>query len=247
MTLSATPSFSQAYHLTPYRILIVEATPSLAERLERYLGTLGHQITGRASSYETAVQQIEQQRPDLVLLALQLNGPRSGIELAQYLQSSRVACPFIYLSAQLDAPSLEAAKATFPEAYLLQPIQPQRLFATIELVMYRRQFQERPRYLQVSEGGHSHLIPTEDILFLQSRHVYLQIYQRNDDRPLLHRASLKELASRLPTDQFLQPHRSFLVNRQHIRSWNNEYLAVEGHQIPISRARRRAVLEQLHR
>ncbi len=245
MTLYTAPINSQSYQVLPCRILLVEAEFRMAIKLKNDLTSLGYEIVGSVDTYESAIQQYEAQQPDLVLTSVRLNSNKSGVEVAKYIQNQEKFCPLIYLSSQVDCNSLDAAKATFPEAYLLKPIQKQSLFTTIEMVMHRYRNQHLAPTIKVNEGSRSHLVSLDDILFLQADHVYIQIHRKSCKRPLLHRTTLKELTEILPAEQFLQTHRSFIINRRYVEAWKNEYLVIEGQTIPISRSRRKEVHHSL--
>ncbi len=87
-------------------------------------------------------------------------------------------------------------------------------------------------------------LAVKDILYVQAEHVYARIYCSNQQR-ILQRISLSSLLSQLPADQFLQVHRSYVVNLDSVDSWSVELLFVDGTKIPISRNRRKEVIQRL--
>ncbi len=76
-------------------------------------------------------------------------------------------------------------------------------------------------------------IPYKDILFIKSDHVYLEIHTIKNK--YLVRASFKEYAEKLPSDQFYRAHKSYMVNINHISVINLTDLIINQVHIPISR------------
>ena len=227
------------------RILIVEDEILIADMLERYLNARNYTTIGKAISYEEAIEMYDQTQPDLVLLDIRLNSERSGIDVARYIQKHANPRPFIFLTSQLDSHSLNAAKETYPGGYLPKPINKQTLFTTIEMALYRGQANQEVKSISIFDGTNSHSIGLDEVLFLQSDHVYTKIYVENTKRPLIQRASIKELIEQLPSHRFVQTHRSYVVNTSHISQWNTDHLFVGEHLIPISRYRKKDVLKLL--
>lgn len=116
------------------KILVVEDEALVAADLEERLQDLGYCVCGQSDNYAEALQQVEQYRPDLVLLDICLQGQRDGIEVAGELrQRSRV--PFIYLTAYADAPTLMRASQTRPSGYVLKPLRTRDLDAAIQMAL----------------------------------------------------------------------------------------------------------------
>ena len=58
------------------------------------------------------------------------------------------------------------------------------------------------------------------------------------------RGKLSEVQEKLDSSRFVLPNRSFLVNLRHVQGIEGEELLVEGKRIPISKARRKDILER---
>ncbi|MDT3402019.1 sigma 54-interacting response regulator [Mucilaginibacter terrae] len=118
------------------KILIVEDEFVVANALRLTLEQAGYMVSGIASSAEEADQLLQIQRPDLVLLDIQLNGKRSGIDLAAKLNEDDIA--FIYLSANSSQKILEEAKATDPYGFLVKPFREKDMLVTLDIALYRQ-------------------------------------------------------------------------------------------------------------
>lgn len=231
--------------MNTYRILIVEDEVLIADTIERYLLNKGHEVIGKAISFEEAKALFLRERPDLLLLDIRLSGPQTGIDFAQYLQQQPQPIPFIFLTSQVDSRSINDAKATFPAGYLSKPVQKNSLYTTIEIAMHNYQAQEAEKEtIRLYYGKQYYQVPVEDIMYMRAAHNYIHIELANK-KAVLQRSSLRETLEQLPDDLFVQTHRSYAVNLEKVSRWDGEYLYVEDDAIPISRGRRREVFRLL--
>ncbi|AFY35805.1 ATP-binding protein [Calothrix sp. PCC 7507] len=118
------------------KIFIVEDEILVAREIEGYLGKLGYSVVGIAASAETALKQIAEIQPDLVLVDIVLKGEQDGVSVAKQV-CDRFHIPVIYLTAYVDAPTLERAKRTYPFGYILKPFNQNALKANIEIAVAR--------------------------------------------------------------------------------------------------------------
>jgi len=117
------------------KVLIVEDQSIEALNLQRMLGKAGYEVCGVANSAEKALQIAEEQHPDLVLLDIFLKGPLTGIDLAYKLRAKNIA--FIYLSANSNKATLDAAKATCPDGFLVKPVREKDIMVMVEIARYK--------------------------------------------------------------------------------------------------------------
>lgn len=116
------------------RILIVEDQYIEANNLRRMLVKAGYEVIGIARSVEIALQMIEEEVPSFVLVDIFLQGSETGIDLAKKLQARKI--PFIYLSANSNADTLAAAKATRPYGFLVKPFHEKDVLVMLEIAEY---------------------------------------------------------------------------------------------------------------
>ena len=91
------------------RVLIVEDELIVADDLEWQLTNIGYEVTGVAASGDEALTAINESRPDIVLMDIQLQGRMNGIEAAKLIQSATGAA-IIFVTA-------------FPSVFLKDPDQ----------------------------------------------------------------------------------------------------------------------------
>ena len=118
------------------RVLLVEDERISAFNLQQGLRRLGYDVPAIAASGAKALQLIEQQRPDIVLMDIHLEGEIDGIETAQRIAPDLMV-PVIYLTAYSEETTLKRAAETKPYGYLLKPFSDRELHATIQMALQR--------------------------------------------------------------------------------------------------------------
>src|SRR5262249_23417951 len=86
----------------PARILVVEDEQLVAAGTQAILEDAGYQVAGIAATAEDAVALTAAERPDLVLMDIQLAGPRSGVEAAVEI-AERFGTGIVFVSAWADS------------------------------------------------------------------------------------------------------------------------------------------------
>lgn len=134
--------------MTNAKIMIVEDEWILAEDTQNRLQDLGYVVSSLASTGKEAIQKVEEEKPDLVLTDIVLEGEMDGIEVAKQIYS-RFDIPFIYLTAYADDKILERIKITEPFGYIVKPFTNEDLKITIELALYKHKAEgERRKQIQ---------------------------------------------------------------------------------------------------
>lgn len=118
------------------KILIVEDEFIVADDLKTTLVKEGYTVCGVAASVEQALKLLETKKPDWVLLDITLDTPTSGIELGKALQRRKI--PFLFISANTNQRTLEAAKATNPYGFLVKPFRERDLALMLDIARCRR-------------------------------------------------------------------------------------------------------------
>jgi len=130
--------------MTNARIMIVEDEWIAAEDTRNRLEDLGYTVSSLASTGKEAIQNAEEEKPDLVLTDIVLEGEMDGIEVAKQIYA-RFGIPFIYLTAYADDKILERIKITEPFGYIVKPFTNEDLTIAIELALYKHKAEEKRR------------------------------------------------------------------------------------------------------
>ena len=123
------------------RILIVEDEYIIAADLEMTLGSMGYEVAGFAVTGEEAVRLAETQRPDLVLMDIQLQGPMDGLEAAKAIRS-RSPVPIIFITAFTGMLLGEKQGEAPSESCLTKPFSAADLKERLEAVLERELFSD---------------------------------------------------------------------------------------------------------
>ncbi len=86
-------------------------------------------------------------------------------------------------------------------------------------------------------------IKLNDILFLESMADYVKIVL-NSGEIVITREKISALHARL-TDKFLRIHRSFVVNRDRLESYNREEVTIGNKELPVSRTYKKEFLSRM--
>ncbi len=236
--------------------MIVEDEMIIGANISLQLSKLGYDVTGIVSRGEEAIAHLNQNRPDVVLMDIQLKGALDGIETAIKMQHERKV-PVIYLTANADDENFERAKATNPYAFISKPFKKLDLQRAIELTMDRldrngNDKSEEPTcvspfiqsdciYVRRNERMIKILI--NDIYYFEADRNYCKIFAKNKECLLV--MTLKEIDDKLPAEHFLRIHRSFIINLTHVDEVAGTHVVIGKKAIPLSKTLRRELMNRL--
>ena len=126
-------------------IYIVEDEALVAKDIENSLTNMGFAVAGTANSGEKALVDVEENRPDLVLMDIKLKGELNGIETASKIRSL-FNIPVVYLTAHANEEMLQKAKLTESFGYILKPFEERELGSTIDMVLYRHKMERKAQW-----------------------------------------------------------------------------------------------------
>jgi PAS domain S-box-containing protein len=121
---------------TSLRVFIVEDEPSIAAALRVQLGLLGYPEPRRAEDRQSALAMVAQEKPDLVIMDVQLAQGDDGALVALELRE-KYQVPSIFLTSHTDDDTLARCKRAEPAGYLLKPFSLQQLKVSLEMALHR--------------------------------------------------------------------------------------------------------------
>lgn len=216
----------------PLKILIVEDEVIVRESIKEMLQELGYKVMGAVGSKEKALDLFNTVAFDLVLLDINLDGKSEGIELAEHLQKEGKS--FLFLTSYSDPGTIAQSKKTAPAAFLLKPFTIDDLFATIEIARIHINPSDE-NHLWVKDGHDKIKIPFDEIQYIQSANVYVEIHTTTKKH--LQREPMAELLKKLP-DYFFQIHRSYAVNSRFVTGVSSRYVYINDLEFPLSKSRK---------
>jgi DNA-binding LytR/AlgR family response regulator len=237
------------------KILIVEDEMIIGARISMQLSNLGYEVTGILPRGEDAIVHVQESKPDLVLMDINLKGSMDGIETATQLLQ-RVNVPIIYLTANADEPTFNRAKATRPYAFISKPYKQLDLQRAIELTISR--MAEDVNGLIVADKDEDSTfvlndrifvrhkekmvkIMLADLIYLEADRNYSQLFTKEKEYVLA--VTLKAIEEKLPKKLFLRIHRSYIVNLTHIEEVTEGSVKIAEHSIPMGAGMREVLLK----
>lgn len=119
------------------RILIVEDVTIVSEDIKKILTKNDYEVIDTVTTGAEALEIINREKPDLVLLDIMLEDDINGIQVGDRIVHRDI--PFIYLTAYSDDERIEQAKLTMPFGYLLKPFRERELVAAIRMAFYKHE------------------------------------------------------------------------------------------------------------
>lgn len=229
------------------RILVVEDELIIAEDIRTKLTSLGYNVIGLAMTADEAEKYLSEDRPDLVMLDIMLKGDRDGIDLGRIIRDN-YKIPFIFLTSYSDRETVERARSVLPDGYLLKPFTDKDLFTAIEIAIFRKTSQPATREDNQGESLNEIFkncifirkdyllvkIKFSELFWIKSDGNYLELYCSGGKKHLI-RSTLKDFLNKLPASVFLQVHKSYAVNINHIEAIEYSNLIIGNNTIPVGR------------
>jgi len=122
----------------PINLMLVEDERIVAFDLKRQLQGFGYRVSAVVASGEQAIDQVDAEKPDLVLMDIHLEGHMDGIEAAILIRN-RHQIPVVFLTAYAEDDTLCRALDSRPFGYLVKPCEGRELHATIQMALARRE------------------------------------------------------------------------------------------------------------
>lgn len=241
----------------PIDCLIVDDEPLALDLLKSYAErTQLLNVAGCCQNAVDAGHQLQQKQIDLLFLDIQM--PKlTGFELLNTLRHPPLV---IFTTAHRDF----AIQAFEIEAldYLLKPISFQRFLKAVNRAHHALAPQpagmppdreildpplppvaEKTEFVYIRSDRKMVKIKLEDILYIESLKDYVSIYTPHERYITKQRISYME--EKLPDDNFLRVHRSFLIAIDKITAFSSATIELGDAEVPVGRSYREEVLKQL--
>ncbi len=238
------------------RILAIEDDPIYAESIKLVVQELGYVLIDVVQSISEFKRLVKATIPDILLVDIDLGAEIDGIELANQISEESNA-PVIFLTAYKDTETIIRAKDARPSAYLTKPYEAVLLQAAIEIAVSGGKTAQNPsegftmsmqkESLFVKSGGSLKKVSIAEILFIEVKEKFCQLHGLSTYLEINIR--LKDLIEKLPANQFIQTHRSFVVNKNHIDEVDAGFskLQIKATTIPIGKNYKETVSAALDR
>jgi two-component system LytT family response regulator len=225
-----------------YKTIVVDDEPAARRLIKNLLQDYADvvDIVAEAGNGREAIQKIEELKPDLVFLDIQMPD-FTGFEVIEQINCK----PNIIFTTAYEQYAIQAFE-TFSIDYLLKPIKEERLKQSMgklkefgrlnrsidlpELQEIIRQFRapQKATALPIRTGDRITLLRFETIVYLEAHDKYVFVFT-TDGQKFLTDQSLSALSEKLPS-QFYRVQKSYIINKEKIkemhRHFNGRYLFV---------------------
>lgn len=232
------------------RIGIVEDEMIISDVLALTLRKLGYAVNFIASNYAGAIKMIDTEKPDLVLLDINLGGQKDGIDIAKYVRE-KYTMPIIFLTANSDMTTIQRAKEVKPNAYLVKPFTKDHLFAAIEIAMDSHVLSATATNAGANDSilvkdGYTYVkVPLKEIKFLCSEQNYVML-NLNTNKRIMVRSTLGEMHEKLDTRHYIKINRGCIVNINYVTKIETDNVFVDQQAFAVSKTQRDFLLKLLN-
>lgn len=229
------------------RALVVDDERLARQELRRLLAAHPEvRVVGEAAGVDEAARLIEREQPDVIFLDVQMPG-ESGFDL---FERAAVGARVVFVTAH-DAHALRAFDVNALD-YLLKPVAPERLAATVTRLRRKAEPGDEPPprrftmadFVFLPVDGRARFLRVGGIVCVLAAGDASEIVTADGARGRVPR-SLKAWEDRLPEQQFVRIHRESIVNLQYverIEEWSHEsfHVHLRGIPEPLTLSRRHA-------
>lgn len=243
------------------RTVIIDDEPDLREINKRLLldNFTDIEIVGEAGSVERSISLIKEQKPDLVLLDIEIKGG-TGFHILQKVKPYNFKVIFVTAFNEF---ALKAIKFSALD-YILKPVNEAEFCQAIEKAIahfdtkkteiqfdnffehYEKQSPNKKIVLRTSESVF--LVNLSDIRYCKSDNSYT-VFHIRDKKSIMVSRSIKEFAELLEEFSFCRPHQSYLVNINFIEKLDKTdggFIVLDDKtEIPISTRKKQAIMQIL--
>ena len=190
-----------------------------------------------------ALNKLKKDSVDLIFLDIQMPF-LNGLDFAETLKD--LGTMIIFTTAHPEF-ALKGYKVNAIE-YLLKPI----FFEDFKVAVYKAKrlyelIHKKENLLSpllFKENGVLHKIYPHQILYISALQNYIEIYRENEDKMVIHQ-TLKNILEELPSGDFLQIHKSYIVNLKYFKRIQDSTMVIENIELPIARSRKNYVLSYI--
>jgi DNA-binding LytR/AlgR family response regulator len=228
--------------MTPtIKCIITDDEPLARKGLQGYIDKIDFlELVGVCEDAVQLNSLLKQQQADLLFLDIEMPYV-TGIDfLKNMTQPPKVIFTTAYEQYAIKGYELDVLD------YLLKPISFERFLKAANKAYdyFAGAVTNQGNYLFIKTDNKLEKVNLNELLFVEAMENYVALY--TPDKKLITHSTLKALQEKLPASQFIQPHKSYLVNIQCIQSIEANILHVGGkYQIPISKYQKEEIMEKI--
>uniref|UniRef100_UPI003216A55F LytR/AlgR family response regulator transcription factor n=1 Tax=uncultured Draconibacterium sp. TaxID=1573823 RepID=UPI003216A55F len=233
------------------KCLIVDDEPLARDLMRSHIEKLENfEICAECGDAMKALQELHKHKIDLMFMDIQM--PQiTGVEFLKTLKNPpKVIITTAYREYALDGFELDVVD------YLLKPITFERFLKSINKFYQTSQDEvvnvkpfavsngvSEEAFIYVKENKKVVKVHLNEILYVEGLSEYVQIY--TSDKKIITKTSMTNMSEKLPDNNFIRIHKSFIVSLSKIEAFTSNSIEVPGKELPIGRSYKNSVLEVL--
>lgn len=231
------------------RCIIIDDEYPARELLKGYIDKVSTlELIGSFKNPVEALNKLQTDTADLIFLDIQMP-ELSGIEfLKTFPHKPNVIFTTAYSDYALTGYELNVID------YLLKPISFDRFLLAVqkavELIKLQKGITQKSfgeqsvkDFITIKADHKIYKVEINDILYIEGMREYVVYY--TEKGKIISLESLKNLEKKFPGNQFIRVHKSFIINRNKVKSLYGNQLEIEEKLIPIGKSYREQALEKI--
>lgn len=195
-------------------------------------------IDGKILAYDGANQllsAIENKNPGFDILFMDIfMGDMDGMRCAKLIRQHDHFVKIVFLTNSTDY--VYAGYEVNASGYLVKPVTEQVLAAFLEKTINQLEDVAK-KTIALTSGGVVRRIPLQKVLYLESKKNKVEVVLARTGEIVAVYTTLDAFEQLHPSNLWIRPHKSFLVNFQHIEQFDgSQFTLTNGAVIPVSRA-----------
>ncbi|MDE6328166.1 MAG: LytTR family DNA-binding domain-containing protein [Duncaniella sp.] len=224
------------------KCVAIDDEPLALDIIETFCRRIGNIELQKFSNPHAGLDVVNSSRPDIVFLDIEMDGI-NGLTIASKLpENTCFIFTTAYLKYAIEGFDLDAVD------YLHKPFSFSRFQVAFSKALRRigrESLKASAQCILVKQDYSSISIPIDDILYVEAVESYSKIFRISGDC-IISRILLKNVFAMLPQDSFMRIHRSFIVSKSKVKSFNRQELVLINSAIlPIGRQYASELMEMM--
>src|SRR6056297_832744 len=231
------------------KCIIIDDEPLARELIRTHIQKLDNfEILAECGNAMEAMESLRNKQVHLIFLDIKM--PQiSGIDFLKTLKNP----PKVIITTAYSQYALEGFELDVVD-YLMKPVTFERFFKAVnkyfaakspkDITLENENGFDEHAFIYVKENKKIIKIYLKEIHFIEGLNEYIRIH--TDNRRVVVKSSLHAIESKLPPEQFIRVHKSYIVSIPKIRAFNATTIELENAKVRIGRNYKNQVFNALH-
>lgn len=231
--------------------IVVDDEPKMLELLADTMNELypDIDIAGKYTTWKTALSGIRSIKPDILFMDISMP-EKSGFDLLELMPD--ISAQIIFVTAHTEF-ALEAFNFDVC-GYVLKPINDKELIKSVDRALKRinsgkkvKNTDNKNEKIGIPDDTGIRYVSINNIIYCETFNRYTKVVTIEGE--ILSSYNIGKYHETLTQDNFFQPHRSFIINIDHIARYDSSGMVVmdNGTEIPVSKKQKDILLQAFNR